>query len=120
MNASLYILPIPLAWGMPGAWEIALILLVVLLLFGGRKLPELARGMARGLKTFKSEMHDVRSSLEDVDDRPGLRRSAIGRVGNLLVTGPRAPTPSATGIRSHRAGQRIPVGRLLPDSLGSK
>ena len=41
-----------LGW-MPGQWEIVLIVLVILLLFGGRKLPELARGLAKGLRLFK-------------------------------------------------------------------
>jgi sec-independent protein translocase protein TatA len=56
-------LPIPAVW-LPGPWEIVLILLVVLLLFGGKKLPELARGLARGLRSFKEEMRDVRSDIE--------------------------------------------------------
>jgi sec-independent protein translocase protein TatA len=40
---------------MPGATEIILILLVVILLFGAKKLPELARGSGRALRIFKSE-----------------------------------------------------------------
>ena len=45
----------PLAFGLAGHWEIVIIVVVVLLLFGGKKLPELARGVARGLHIFKSE-----------------------------------------------------------------
>lgn len=51
-----------------GPWEIALILVVVLLLFGGKKLPELARGLARGLKSFKREMREVKDELADSND----------------------------------------------------
>lgn len=47
-----------------GPTEILLILGVVLLLFGGRKLPELARGSGRALRIFKSEV----SELHDEDD----------------------------------------------------
>jgi sec-independent protein translocase protein TatA len=36
-----------------GPWQIVLIVLVVLLLFGGRKIPELMRGLGRGIKEFK-------------------------------------------------------------------
>ena len=61
-----------LAWGI-GWPEIVVILIVVLLLFGGKKLPELARGLARGLKSFKREMHEVKDEFKDsadADDQP--------------------------------------------------
>ena len=47
-----------------GGWEILLILMAMLLLFGGKKLPELARGLARGIRTFKDELNGVKKSLE--------------------------------------------------------
>ena len=46
---TLFILPLFL-----GPTELILILLVVLLLFGGRKIPELMRGMGRGIKEFRN------------------------------------------------------------------
>lgn len=39
--------------GMVGPWQIVLIVAVVLLLFGGRKIPELMRGLGQGMKEFK-------------------------------------------------------------------
>ena len=36
----------------PGPWEIVIILVIVLVLFGGKKLPELAKGLAKGLREF--------------------------------------------------------------------
>ena len=39
--------------GMIGPWQIVLIVAVVLLLFGGRKIPELMRGLGQGMKEFK-------------------------------------------------------------------
>ncbi len=42
--------------GMLGPWQIGLIVLAVLLLFGGKKLPELMKGMGKGIKGFKDEM----------------------------------------------------------------
>ncbi len=54
-----------------GPWEIALIILVIIILFGGKKLPELARGLGLGLKEFKKatrEIKDeVKSAAEEVD-----------------------------------------------------
>jgi sec-independent protein translocase protein TatA len=42
--------------GIIGPWEIVLIVLVVLLLFGGRKIPELMKGLGRGVRSFKEGM----------------------------------------------------------------
>lgn len=42
--------------GMMGPWQIGLIVLAILLLFGGKKLPELMKGMGKGIKGFKDEM----------------------------------------------------------------
>ncbi|MBO3115241.1 twin-arginine translocase TatA/TatE family subunit [Winogradskyella sp. DF17] len=39
--------------GTPGVWQIVLIVVIVLLLFGGKKIPELMRGLGSGLKEFK-------------------------------------------------------------------
>ena len=41
-----------------GPWQIVLIVLVVLLLFGGRKIPELMRGLGSGIKEFKDASKD--------------------------------------------------------------
>ena len=43
--------------GVFGPWQIVLIVAVILLLFGGRKLPELMKGMGKGIKGFKDEMN---------------------------------------------------------------
>jgi len=42
----------------PGGFELVLILLVVLLLFGGKKIPELAKGLGQGIKNFKNSVKD--------------------------------------------------------------
>ena len=39
--------------GMPGGWELVAIVIVVMLLFGGRKIPELMKGLGSGIKEFK-------------------------------------------------------------------
>jgi len=41
-----------------GAWQIVLIVLIVLLLFGGKKIPELMRGLGSGIKEFKDASKD--------------------------------------------------------------
>ena len=50
--------------GMIGGWELILILSVVLILFGAKKLPELARGLGQGIKEFKKATRDVNDELQ--------------------------------------------------------
>ena len=52
----------------PGGWELLLIVLVILLLFGAKKLPELARGSGRALRIFKAETKGLVDGEDDVDD----------------------------------------------------
>ena len=48
-----------------GAPEIILIILALLLLFGGRKIPELMKGLGKGMKEFKKAKEDLDDELED-------------------------------------------------------
>ena len=56
-----------LIFGLRGS-EIWIIALVVLLLFGGAKIPELMRGLGKGVKSFKDGMNEVNEAL-DTDDK---------------------------------------------------
>ena len=66
--------------GVPQGWELILIVLVILLLFGAAKLPQLARGTGQALRIFKAETKGLRdddestssstSSSERTDDKP--------------------------------------------------
>jgi sec-independent protein translocase protein TatA len=47
---------------MLGTWEIILIVLVVLLIFGGKKIPELMRGLGKGIRSFKDGMNGKEDS----------------------------------------------------------
>ena len=51
-----------------GPWQIVLIVLVVLLMFGGKKIPELMRGLGKGLKEFKDAKNDSNKEIEDKED----------------------------------------------------
>ena len=52
--------------GMIGMWETVAILAVVLILFGARKLPELARGLGSGIKEFRKATREVNEDLHKV------------------------------------------------------
>ena len=57
-----------LAFGMPGGWEMVVIVMVILLLFGAKKIPELARGLGRGIREFKDATHEVKEGLKDDEE----------------------------------------------------
>ncbi|MED5476129.1 MAG: twin-arginine translocase TatA/TatE family subunit [Candidatus Neomarinimicrobiota bacterium] len=48
-----------------GPWEIIIIFVVVLLLFGGKKLPEFARGLGEGIKEFKKATNDIKDEVDN-------------------------------------------------------
>ncbi len=54
-------------FGNLGAGEIILILLVVLILFGAKKIPELARGIGKGMSEFKKGLKDVEEEIKSSD-----------------------------------------------------
>ncbi len=57
--------------------EILIILIIVLLLFGGRKIPELMRGLGRGVREFNDAKNNVRKELEEsVVDKDVERKSS--------------------------------------------
>jgi len=47
-----------------GPWELALIFLVVLLLFGAKRLPEVAQGLGKGIREFKRAMKDTQEEIK--------------------------------------------------------
>ena len=53
---------------MLGGWEIVLILAVVLILFGAKKLPELAKGLGQGIKEFKKATTEVSNEINTAMD----------------------------------------------------
>ena len=57
-----------------GIWEILIIALVILLLFGGKKIPELMKGLGKVVKSFKAGMAETEKELDeikkDIEDTP--------------------------------------------------
>ena len=65
MNLSILLL------GTPGPVEIIIIVLIILLLFGGRKIPELMKGLGQGMKEFKkaSKGEEKKDTKEQVEEK---------------------------------------------------
>jgi sec-independent protein translocase protein TatA len=54
-------------FGNLGAGEIILIVLAILVLFGAKKIPELAQGIGKGMKEFKKAMREVEDDIKTID-----------------------------------------------------
>ena len=52
---------------MPGGTELFVILLIVLVLFGAKRIPEIAQGLGKGIKEFKKSVKDVQSEINSAD-----------------------------------------------------
>ena len=60
--------------GIVGPMEIVLIALVILLIFGGKKIPELMKGLGKGVKSFKDGLKEVDYELNDRQDPHSERK----------------------------------------------
>jgi|TARA_B110000908_G_C10031242_1_gene347518 sec-independent protein translocase protein TatA len=60
-------------FGLPGGSEMLLIAFVVLLMFGGKKLPELMKGLGKGIREFNNAKanieSEVKESMKEIDDK---------------------------------------------------
>ncbi|MGH7952959.1 MAG: Sec-independent protein translocase subunit TatA/TatB [Limisphaerales bacterium] len=73
------------AW-VPGGMQIVLIVAIVLILFGAKKIPELAKGLGLGIKEFKKAAREVTDEVQNAaDDKPAQQKSVAS------VTNAQAP-----------------------------
>ncbi|MFQ6606961.1 MAG: twin-arginine translocase TatA/TatE family subunit [Fidelibacterota bacterium] len=74
-----HLMSIPFLIGQLGPWEIILIFLAILLLFGAKRLPELARGLGKGIREFKGAVSEVEKELDEatktVEEKPDEKKS---------------------------------------------
>ncbi|GHT61210.1 Sec-independent protein translocase protein TatA [Bacteroidia bacterium] len=52
---------------MPQGWELIIIFVAILLLFGGKKIPELMKGIGKGIKGFKDGMKEIEDDIKSDD-----------------------------------------------------
>ncbi len=88
-------------------WEIVIVLVLLLLLFGAKRLPDAARGLGRSLRIFKAETKGLRD--DDEREREGETRTADTQVADSRPSDVRPPAPpelpSGTGTQQPTAGQ---------------
>jgi sec-independent protein translocase protein TatA len=81
--------------GSLGVPELLIIFLVILLVFGAKRIPEIARGMGKGIREFKDATSDIKRELT-IDDEPPRRN----------IQAPRQPAVGAPEPRRDAAAQR--------------
>jgi sec-independent protein translocase protein TatA len=65
-----------------GGYEIILIIVVILILFGGRKIPEFARGLGKGIKEFKDATEDsgIKEDLKDIASEVNDLKDSVDKI----------------------------------------
>ncbi len=59
-----------MAWGMPGGGELLIILAIVLVVFGAKRLPELARSLGQAKKEFHKATHEATEEIQKLKEEP--------------------------------------------------
>jgi sec-independent protein translocase protein TatA len=77
-----------------GIWEILLIFLVVLLLFGAKRLPEIGSSLGKGIREFKGSIREIENEIKSPDERRSLH----------------APPRTGPGAQSDRSAQAQETG----------
>lgn len=60
-----------------GPWEIVILVLIILLVFGARRLPEIGRGLGKGMREFKDAITGKEERRREAKEPPELRASAV-------------------------------------------
>jgi sec-independent protein translocase protein TatA len=85
--------------GIFGGWEIVLILAVVLILFGAKKLPELAKGLGTGIKEFKKATREVTDEIQNAGNEPARTAPAPSTApANVEAQSQSHPKPPETKV----------------------
>lgn len=88
--------------GFPGPMELVIIMVIILVLFGGAKLPEMARNLGRGMRVFKEEANTLRREIEMADQPSKTPAAPKSDVDTLL----QSPKDSPIDAKAEEAGPK--------------
>lgn len=93
-------------FGSFGFWEVLLILIVLLLVFGAKRLPEIGSALGRGIREFKGSVRDIEGEISrSVNEPPS--RDIKSRQSGPAVSGPQ-PEPPAGSQPAQSESERTP------------
>lgn len=81
-----------------GIWEVVLILVLLLLVFGPRRLPELGGALGKGIREFKRSVSDLRSEFDSTEPEPSPKEIHSKSSAQTVPTDPR-PTTEGEGVK---------------------
>lgn len=84
----------------PGGWELVVVVLLIMVLFGYKKLPEATRSLGKSVRIFKAET----KSLRDDDDTDGASTTPTSATTTASVEAPR-PTPEAPRLSKEQPAE---------------
>jgi sec-independent protein translocase protein TatA len=100
---------------MPGGWEWMILLVVVMLLFGAKRLPEMAKAVGQSARVFKGEMKGMKS---DGERDAGAARADINRAETDRAEAGRAETNRAEAEAAKPTDQELPPGAAVTERGG--
>lgn len=77
-------------------WHLVIILLLVLLLFGAPKLPQLAKSLGQSMRIFRGEMREMKNERDAAETRPGTSNQAPNNAGMHNTDAGSQPAPNAS------------------------
>lgn len=103
--------------GTPGPLELFLIFLVVLLIFGANKIPEIARGIGKGIREFKNATNEISKELQAEDQSRQIDSPRAPQQGAPQARQqPQASSAPASGSASSEEGPAEPARADNPSS----
>lgn len=86
-----------------GMWEIILIFLVVLLLFGAKRLPEIGSSLGKGIREFKGSIREIENEIKAPEDKRSIHSPPVSGPG---ASSERSRQHEAQGVRSDESEDR--------------
>jgi sec-independent protein translocase protein TatA len=93
-------------FGSVGIWEVVLILAVLLLVFGAKRLPEIGSALGKGIREFKGSINEIGSEINRPADRPELPRSEAPRQEAPRQEAPRQEAPRQEALRQDEPAEQ--------------
>ncbi|MBU6410657.1 MAG: Sec-independent protein translocase subunit TatA [Verrucomicrobia bacterium] len=82
------------AFGPLGGWEWVIVILAVLLLFGAKRIPDLARSLGQSIREFKKGAREITDEIQNAGDEKPPQKTPSGQPPNQTVSQPSAPSKS--------------------------
>ena len=84
----------------PGIWQLLIILLIVLLLFGAKKLPELGSAMGKTIKGFKNSVNEGKEEAATPEEAAAQAAAAVAAAQPVAPVQPAAPAEPAAPVQT--------------------